>query len=370
MTVQMNQSSLILGALSAIALLLVGCGSSPDDSRSAAPIAAQVGMPSTALVGEEPTMLNIDVESAISPSGRARVSPENGHWCLEVAATKQCVAAASDGAAAGGLRWRDDERAIMVVDGGAGVISIIDFDNETSVETDFESFRILDWSPDGTSLVGVSIEEPNKYVRIDPETLATKTFGELDSARIPQLFWERPGLIWGSATDKPRVFVMNDDGGDVTVIEGGLGAQDIISIDAQARLGLALDDDVAHGVGVDENAALHIFDLESRRAVAIELPAGRPFGNLTVETGQLAADGKTVLVLASLSDEPFGLKLLAVPFDAAASSLGEWVELAAWGRDDPLVPASYSSQGTLSWDGGSTAWIFTESGGLLRVELS
>ncbi|MEL6983813.1 MAG: WD40 repeat domain-containing protein, partial [Actinomycetota bacterium] len=159
------RAALVLALTSVAVLAGTACGTSYESPSiqvepSILPTAAEVAVVESALT--------YTADAALSPSGAARVAPADGQWCLEDASGVRCVDALAEESAAHGIVWRPDETAIAVTWGAQDPISIIDFEAGTSVETDLDNHRILAWSPDGETLVGLDIDEPGQLSRLDP----------------------------------------------------------------------------------------------------------------------------------------------------------------------------------------------------------
>jgi hypothetical protein len=342
-----------------------GCGASGGD---AAPIVVEPAIvPTEATVAVASSALTYSSDAAISPSGAARVAPTgDGEWCLEDASGVRCVDAESLDSAAHGVVWRPDETAIAVTDGYP--ISVIDFAAGTSVETDLENHRLLAWSPDGSELLGLAIDRPSELVRLDPVTLEADGFVDLDGPLVPQLFWPNPDVVWGSNPHGPKVYTVAD-GDDPVVIPGGFSTQLLVSVTADGRLALGIDDDLFHGVPGPGYSILTLFDRGvdggEARSVGVQHP---PFiGDDAPQAAQLSRDGRVLMVLYDVDG---GSALASAVVDGETLATSGWTELARWDSGDAQAPARYASNGLLRWDGGDTAWIIAESGELLAVALS
>lgn len=342
---------------------VAACGSDDGGSRIAVTV-PQIETPTTASVAERESTLDFNDDAALSPSGQAVAVPVDGQWCLEDSSGVRCVDALAEGSAAHGVVWRPDETAIAVTWGAQDPISIIDFAAGTSVETDLDRHRLLAFSPDGESLLGLDIEKQDQLSLIDPVTLeADKFAGEFDGG-VPQLMWASSGLVWGSSPGEPSVFTLSE-GEEPEIIEGGLGEQLLVSVTPDARYALTMDDDLRYGVGEADDTILNIFDRVDARSVGVVLPPD--IEQRAPSTAQLSADGRSLLVLHDVAG---GLALSSASVDPATLNTTMWTKLASWQQDDPQLPAGYRSNGSMRWGGGTTATILTEQGTVLEITLN
>ncbi len=347
-----------LTASTALLLALAGCGSSGETvtvEPSILPTAAEVTVVDSALVAS--------ADTAFSPSGRARVAPVDGQWCLEDASGLRCVDALAEGSAAHGIVWRPDETAIAVTWGSQDPISFIDFEAGTTVETDLDRHRILAWSPDGSDLLGLDIERVGELLRIDPVTLEGSRFTSLARTDVPQILWPTGDRLWAASPSLPEVYTLSS-GGDSASIDATLASQRLLSSTADGELVLGLDEDVTRGVEGPPNSALTIFERDGERAIPVVLPPSIEQGR--INDAQLAADGRALLVLHSTDD---GDALSSAAIDPETREASSWTTITTWSGADPLAPRGYASNGVLRWTGGSQAWILTGSDELIELDL-
>lgn len=337
-----------------------------SDEAALPPIStqAQISPPTTATVSVVDSDLAFDSEAAVSPSGAARVAQNDGSWCLEDASGVRCVAAAAEGSR-GGLVWRPDETAIAVTWGAQDAISIVDFEAGTSVETDLDSHRLLAWSPDGSSLIGLDIDRPGEFRRIDPTTLDSSTFAPFgdDIGGVPEMHWV-DGVLWGSDPFEAGVFTLSS-GDEPDLIEGGFGEQQFESFSADGRFAVAMDDEIQRGRDEPGDQMLHLFDADERRSNGLELPRGADQDDL--ESAQLSADATVLLALFTIDDTT---TLQRTELDLDSLTTSTWTVLFAWPAGDAARPTLFHGAGILHWSGGATALAFTDTDTLLQIDLS
>ncbi len=352
------------------AIVVVGSMSACSGSEEAVSVGDTVEavtpsalVPTAAVVSTAASELSYSADSAISPTGAARVASVDGEWCLEDASGVRCVAAAAEGSASHGVAWRPDEAAIAVTWGAQDAISIIDFDEGTTVETDLDSHRLLAWSPDGASLLGLDIDEPAQLSRLDPATLEASRFAAFDLAGVPQLDWPIDDVAWGSMPGAPEVFTIEPDGRP-ELIPGGIGEQLLASVTADGRYALGIDDDVVRGTAGTDTSALTLFERDGSRSVGVDLPD--EIAGMGISDAQLSADGRGLLVLHD-TDEGRALSSARVDLDTLAAT--SWTTIATWAEGADDAPIAYASNGVLRWTGGDVAWLIGAAGQLLVVEL-
>lgn len=346
------------------ALLMVAAACSGEEAVPPLVTQPQIAAPTSATASIVESELVFDSDAVVSPSGAARVGQRNGEWCLEEATALRCVAAGAEGSR-GGLAWRPDETAIAVMWGAQNPISIVDFDAGTAVETDLNDHRLLAWTPDGTSLIGLELDRQGEFLRIDPVTLEAATFAPFGAEIIgvPEMHWVN-GVLWGSDPFAPAVFTLSG-GDEPDVIPGGRGEQQFESFSADGRYALAMDDEVERGREVPGDRILHLFDAQDRRSNGLELPPGVEQND--VDAAQLNADGTTMLVLHKNQG---GMTLQAAQIDLESMTTTGWTEVFTWSPGDPMKPSNYHGSGVLHWNGGATAYAFTDLDTLIQIDLT
>ena len=326
-------------------------------------IAEQIGQPTAASVTEFESSLSFDRDASISPSGRAIATPVDGQWCLSDSSGITCVDALAEGSAAHGVVWRPDERAIAVTWGAQNPMSIIDFNQGTSVETSLGKHRLLAYTADGTSIVGLDIDIPGQISFIDPLTLEATRFADSFEGGVPQIYGAIDELYWGALPGEPAVFTITE-GASPEFVLGGLGEQLLVSVTSDGRLALGMDDEVDRGRPGPDDTLFTIFDRAGSRSVGIVLPPD--IDQRAPKAGQLSADGRTLLVL---HDADSGMALSSAAIDPETLEASGWTVLTNWESGDPLMPPPYQPNTLLRWDGGATAWILGD-GFLLEITLS
>ena len=346
------------------AALITAAACSSEEAVPPISTQVQISAPTAATVSSVESELVFDSEAAVSPSGAARVAQSEGTWCLEDASGVRCVAAAAEGSR-GGLIWRPDETAIVASWGAQDPISIVDFEAGTSVETDLNDHRLLAWTPDGSSLIGLELDQPGEFRRLDPTTLDSSNFAPFgdEISGVPEMRWVN-GVLWGSDPFTAGVFTMSS-GDEPDVIEGGIGEQQFESFSADGRYAIARDNDIERGRDEPGDRILHLFDADERRSNGLELPPGAEQDDLSA--AQLSADGTMLLALIDSGGE---ITLQRAEIDLESLSTTSWTLLFSWPAGDPTRPAPFHGKGILRWSGGSTAYAFTDADTLIQIDLS
>ncbi|MDY7101518.1 MAG: hypothetical protein S0880_10055 [Actinomycetota bacterium] len=346
------------------AWVLAACGSTTDEGDVGTTVPDAVVAASAAFAPVDSALI-YGTDTAISPSGGARLAPDGSGWCLETTDGDEpvCLGADAQESASLGVAWRGDERAVAVTDTANGHTSVIDFAAGTVVETGHDQHRVYDWSPDGDRLIGATIESADELSLLDPTTFDAEPLAERAIPQIPGIRWVAGDVIWVSDGSGPGLWVVDAASGEWTSIDGGLGEQEIVATSADGLLAVTLDDDVTHGVGGPDDPGVLLFDADGRRSAGVTGPTGGE-----PDWVQISADGTALLAL--WEDDASSNVLATATLDRDSLAVGEWTELGRWTFDDVERPAAFVSNGQLRWDGGDTAWIVTEAGGLLEVTLT